>query len=73
MAKFTSACNIENSLIRDNGTGVAVGGTSTPGALLDVQFTSTATSGGLLGQRVLTTLNPAADSSASTVGAFLTL
>jgi len=70
VAKFTSACNIENSLIRDNGTGVAVGGTSTPGALLDVQFTSTATSGGLLGQRVLTTLNPAADSSASTVGAF---
>jgi hypothetical protein len=71
VAKFTSACNVENSLIWDNGTGVAVGGTSTPGALLDVQYTSTATSGGpLLGQRVLATLNPAATSSASVYGAF---
>ena len=49
MAKFTSACNVENSLLRDNGTGVAVGGTSAPGALLDVQFTSTATTGVVAG------------------------
>jgi hypothetical protein len=70
VAKFTSACTAENSLIRDNGTGVAVGGTSAPAALFDVQYTSTATSGGSLGQRVLNTINPAATSSAYTVGAF---
>ncbi|HMD84424.1 MAG TPA: hypothetical protein VKO18_06950 [Terriglobia bacterium] len=70
VAKFTSACNIQNSLIRDTGTGVAVGGTATPGALLDVQFTSTAATGALLGQRVLTTLNPTATSTASTNGLF---
>ena len=70
MAKFTSACNVENSLIRDNGTGVAVGGTSAPGALLDIQYTPTATSGLLLGQRVLSTFNPAATSSASNIGAY---
>jgi len=70
LAKFTSACNLESSLIRDNGIGVAVGGAATPGALLDVQFTSTATSGPLLGQRVLTTLNPGATSSTLTFGLF---
>jgi hypothetical protein len=70
VAKFTAACNIENSLIRDNGTDVAVGGSAAPGALLDVQFTSTAKTGTLLGQRVLTTLNPTANSSASTNGIF---
>jgi hypothetical protein len=70
IAKFTAACNIEKSLLRDTGTAVAVGGTATPGALLDVQFTSTAASGTLLGQRVLTTLNPAAASSAFTNGLF---
>ena len=70
IAKFTTACNIEKSLLRDTGIGVAVGGTSAPGALLDVQFTSTATSGTLLGQRVLATTNPAATSSAATNGIF---
>ena len=70
VAKFTSACNVQNSLLRDNGTGVAVGGTSSTGAWFDVQFTSTATGGTLLGQRVLTTLNPAAASSATTNGLF---
>jgi hypothetical protein len=63
VAKFTTACNVENSLIRDNGTGVVVGGTA-PGALFDVQFNTTATSGLLLGQRVLTTLNPGSVSAA---------
>jgi len=70
VAKFTAACKVENSLMRDNGTGVAVGGTSAPGALLDVQYTSTLTTGSLRGQRVLTTLNPAAASSASAYGIF---
>ncbi len=70
VAKFTAACNIENSLIRDTGTAVAVGGTATPGALLDVQFSSTAASGALLGQRVLTTLSPTGTSTASTDGLF---
>ena len=70
VAKFTAACNIQNSLIRDTGTGVAVGGTATPGALLDVQFSSTAATGALLGQRVLTTLNPTATSTASADGLF---
>ncbi len=70
IAKFTTACNLEKSLLRDTGTDVAVGGTATPGALLDVQFTSTATAGTLLGQRVLTTLNPAAASSATALGIF---
>ena len=70
VAKFTAACKVENSLIRDNGSGVAVGGTSAPGALLDVQYTSTGTTGLLLGQRVLTTLKPAAASSAITYGIF---
>ncbi len=70
VAKFTTACNIENSLIRDTGTGVAVGGTGTPGALLDVQFASTAATGALLGQRALTTLSPTATSTASADGLF---
>jgi hypothetical protein len=73
VAKFTTDCNIENSLIRDNGAGVAVGGTAPPGALLDVQYNSTATEGAfgtLFGQRVLTTLNPAANSSAYVIGAY---
>jgi hypothetical protein len=70
IAKFTTSCNIEKSLLRDTGTAVAVGGTATPGALLDVQFTSTATSGTLLGERALTTLNPAGASSATTNGFF---
>ena len=70
VAKFTTACNVENSLLRDNGTGVAVGGTSAPGALFDVQFNSSAATGTLQGQRVLTTLNPAAASSASAYGIF---
>jgi hypothetical protein len=70
IAKFTTACNIEKSLLRDTGTAVAVGGTATPGAFLDVQFTSTATTGTLLGQRVLATLNPAATSTASANGLF---
>jgi hypothetical protein len=68
IAKFTTACNLEKSLMRDTGTGVAVGGTATPAALFDVQFTSTATSGTLLGQRVLSTLNPSAASSADVSG-----
>jgi hypothetical protein len=70
VAKFTAACNIEKSLIRDTGTDVAVGGTANPGALLDVQYTSTVATGTLLGQRVLTTLNPAAASSAAVNGLF---
>jgi hypothetical protein len=70
VAKFTTACNLENSLIRDNGTGVAVGGTATPAALFDVQFTSTATSGTVWGQRAFTTVKPAAASTASTSGFF---
>ncbi len=73
VAKFTTACNIENSLIRDTGTGVAVGGTATPGALLDVQFASTAATGSLLGQRALTTLSPTATSTASADGLFSNL
>jgi len=60
VGKFASACDIESSLIRDNGTGVAAGGTNTPAGLLDVQYTSTATSGSLLGQSVYTTVNPGA-------------
>jgi uncharacterized protein YaiE (UPF0345 family) len=70
IAKFTAACNIEKSLLRDTGTGVAVGGTATPAALFDVQFTSATTTGALLGQRVLTTLNPASASSATANGFF---
>ena len=70
VAKFTAPCKVENSMMRDNGTGVAVGGTSPPGALLDVQYTSTATTGALLGQRVLSTLSPSAASSATTYGIF---
>ncbi len=73
VAKFTAACNIQNSLIRDTGTGVAVGGTATPGALLDVQFSSTAISGALLGQRALTTLSPTGTSTASADGLFSNL
>jgi hypothetical protein len=68
VAKFTAACNVGKSLISDNGVGVAVGGTATPGALFGVQFSSTATSGVLYGQRVYATLNPAAASSAGTFG-----
>ena len=71
VARFTAACNIENSLLRDNGTGVAVGGTAAPASLLDVQYTSTATAGTQLeGARVFTTLNPAAASAANTAGIF---
>ena len=70
IAKFTTPCNIQKSLMRDTGTAVAVGGTATPVGLFDVQFTSSATSGTLLGQRVLTTLNPAAASAASANGFF---
>lgn len=70
IAKFTTACNIEKSLLRDTGTAVAVGGTATPGALLDVQFSSTATSGTVFGQRVLSSLAPTAASSMSVDGLF---
>ena len=70
VAKFTTACNVEKSLLRDNGRGVAVGGTAAPGALLDVQFTSVATSGSVLGQRVSTVTTPGAASSATITGIF---
>ena len=70
IAKFTTACNIEKSLLRDTGTAVAVGGTATPGALLDVQFNSTATTGTVFGHRVLSSLAPTAASSATTSGFF---
>ena len=65
LAKFTSACNIQRSLLFDNGTKVGVG-TSAPVAFLDAQSTLTATSAGFnYGLRTLTTANPAAASSAS--------
>jgi hypothetical protein len=68
--KFTAACAVGNSLIRDNGTGVAVGGTATPAALFDVQFNSAATTGTVQAQRVLSTLNPTTASAVNFYGAF---
>ena len=65
LAKFTSACNIQKSLLFDNGTNVGVG-TNAPAAFLDAQSTLTATASGFnYGMRTLTTANPAAASSAS--------
>jgi len=69
VAKFTTACNIEKSLIFDNGTDVGIG-TAAPGAFLDTQGTSTATSGNVYGLRSITTSNPAAASSATVLAAF---
>ena len=68
--KFTTSCAVGKSLIRDNGTGVAIGGTAAPAGLFDVQFNSTATSGTIQGQRVLATLTPASASSAISYGLF---
>ena len=65
VAKFTSACNIQQSLLFDNGTNVGVG-TKAPAAFLDAQSTLTATASGFnYGLRTLTTANPAAGSAAS--------
>ena len=70
MAKFTSACNIQKSLIFDNGTSIGVG-TNNPAAFLDAQNTITATASGFnYGLRALTTANPAAASSASVFSLF---
>jgi len=70
LAKFTSACNIQKSLIFDTGTNVGVG-TTTPVAFLDSQNTVTATASGFnYGLRTLTTANPASDSSASVFSVF---
>ena len=65
VAKFTGACNIQQSLLFDNGTNVGVG-TNAPAAFLDVQSTLAVTASGFnYGLRSLTTANPAANSSAS--------
>ena len=65
VAKFTGACNIQQSLLFDNGSKVGVG-TSAPAAFLDAQSILTATASGFnYGLRTLTTANPAAASSAS--------
>ena len=69
VAKFTAACNIEKSLLFDNGTDVGIG-TTTPGAFLDTQGTSTATSGNVFGARTIATWNPAASSSANVLAVF---
>ena len=70
VAKFTSACNVENSLVFDNGTNVGVG-TSSPGAFLDEQSTFTATNASsYYGMRALSTLNPAAASSSLVFGLY---
>ena len=69
LAKFTAACNAEKSLLFDNGTNIGVG-TSTPGAFLDIQDTTTATSGNIYGSRTVTTWNPAASSAGSVFSAF---
>jgi hypothetical protein len=70
VAKFTSACNVENSLVFDNGTNLGVGTTS-PVAFLDEQSSVTATAAGPnYGLRALTTMNPAAASSAAVYALF---
>jgi hypothetical protein len=70
VAKFAPTCELGNSLVFDNGTNVGVG-TSTPVAFLDEQSTFTATRASPnFGLRALTTVNPAAASSASTFALF---
>jgi len=69
VAKFTTACNIEKSLLFDNGTDVGVG-TRTPGAFLDAQGTTTIASGNAYGLRSITTWNPAATTSGNVLSAF---
>ncbi len=74
MPMFTSnACDIENSLVQDNSSGTSVGVVATASGaspLLNVELTSSSTSGGVFGQQVYTTLNPASGSSNNNLGLY---